>query len=147
MDGRVWEGKQEKKEITMPEARPLRSVQEKITERVPQGPRKIVGKGNLVGAAGFAGITFAETFSPLPLGFTIRSSEVVRETNGTGVQRFEVWAISKDIAEFAARREAAGPNLNFFADVTDVTNTEVLRKRSGHSLWEITVQVDRREER
>lgn len=124
--------------------RPLRNTQEKITGSIPEvGP---VGNGQLIGVAGFAGVTFANTISPLPVGFDIQESRAV--STGGEIEKFEykIWAISRDVATFVARKEAAGSNLNLLTDDTKVTRADKLRERSTHTLWDVNVQVDRDDE-
>lgn len=122
--------------------RPVRNNLEKLTERAPSGPFNIVGGGNLTGLVGFSAVTFANTLSPVPVGYSVQSSSVSTEDD-LETHEYEVWGASRDIVRFAAMREAAGPNLNFLTDSVSVMSVEEIKSRGTHSLWHIRVEVDR----
>lgn len=126
--------------------RPLRDRFEKATNNVPSGPLGKVGKGDVIGALGFVAVESGEIVTiPVPgvkrPGFSFISHSV-EGTDTKQIHTLRVNAVSRDVAEFAAKYESAPSNLDFIRSKTKVTGVETITERSSYSTYEIVVEVD-----
>lgn len=127
--------------------RPLRSTVESITEKVPQGPLGFFGRGNAIGATGFAAVGLARKLTPISgvnIGYKIQSQDIER-TNDTEIHTFEITAASKDVARFVAKLNSSPSSIDFALRETNVESIEPLVKRSTFTTWEVIVEVEDRE--
>lgn len=123
--------------------RPIRDAVEEVIDKTPDGPLGIAGDGTLVGLSGYSVVTLANNVSPLPVGYKVEGKKVSRDGD---VERHvvKVWSASRNVAEFVSRMESLGPTLNII-DNSEINGVERLRERRHHTLWKITVDVERNE--
>lgn len=122
--------------------RPVRDRIENTTEKIPRGPRGFIGKGNAIGGAGVLTVSLANTFLPdtFAVGFNVESQEVER-LNGLERHTFVINAVSKDVAESAAKFLATPSNVDFALSETEVVSTELVKERPTFSAWGVVVEV------
>lgn len=138
----------------LPSKRPVRERFEEFNERIPSGPLGKTGDGTLVGAAGHVAKTATNPiFTAVPglrqPGYTITSHST--ETAANPDDTFErhtlgITAISRDVAEFAAKYFAAASNIDFATSDTEIVDVELVTERATYSTWKIVVDVDERGE-
>lgn len=127
--------------------RPLRSLSESVTQRIPKGPLGFLGEGNAVGAIGFTAVGIVNTFNPvsgLDAGYNIQSHSVEHNEDGE-MHTFEINAASKDVARFVARLRSSPSNVDFLLRDTEVMSIEPVVERSTFNTWEVVVEVKDRE--
>lgn len=126
--------------------RPLRNTVESITEKVPNGPLGFLGRGNGVGALGFATVGLARKLTPISgvnIGYKIVSQEVRRE-DGIETHTFEINSASKDVARFVAKINSSPSTIDFAIRETDIKSIRPLVERSTFNTWEVVVEVEDR---
>lgn len=125
----------------MASKRPVRDLFESTVEKAPRGPLGYFGGGRAVGAIGFSVVELANNISPIPIGYKIEGRNVSRDGDKEE-HEIRVWAVSKNVAIFASEVDALGPALNF-VDKSTVKDVEAIRERSHHTLWEVTLEIER----
>lgn len=131
------------------EERPVRSLLEDTTSRVPSGPLGAFGEGNVIGFIGFLAVESGEIITvPIPgvqrPGFKKVSHGV--ETIQPGVQEHTIrmHAVSEDVGEFVSQYESAPSNYDFVFGNTEVVDITKLDTDVGYTTYEFVVRVDRR---
>lgn len=126
--------------------RPIRSLSESISDRVPRGPLGFIGRGNAIGALGFTTVGIINTFLPIDgvdVGYNIESHSVDRQ-NDTERHTFEINSASKDVARFVAKINSSPSNIDFALRETEIVSIQPLVERTTFNTWEIIVEVDDR---
>jgi hypothetical protein len=126
--------------------RPLREGLEDVLERIPEGPGKKLGEGDMLGAAGYFAISTGQTaVIPIPgvrqPGYSVIShgSEVM-ETKVRHTVR--ITAASKNVAKFASEYEVSAPsNLDYSTGEVVTVSIEEVKPRPTYSTWEVVVDV------
>jgi len=127
----------------MPKKRPLRSVAEEFTEKIPSGPLGSVGEGDVLGAGGFLAVEAARPlFQFLPgiktPGYGIDSHSTRNVPNGEE-HEFVITALSEDVAEFVSQYESAPSNLNYITNDKEIVDFEKITTRRAYTTYRITV--------
>lgn len=126
--------------------RRFRDRLENASERIPQGPLRKTGGGNLVGGAGFLAVESSKPFFDfLPgvkqPGYKITAHSTER-ANGFVDHMLTVAAIGENVARFAAKYEATPSNIDYLTSETKIIDVELVEKEWAYSIWKITVRVD-----
>lgn len=126
--------------------RPIRDLQEDVTDMVPRGPLGFAGDGNLVGAAGMVGVSLARTVVPLSEfepGYSVVSSERDKE-DGKVKTTLRINAYSRDVAQFIGKRRSAPSNVDFLIKDVEVKSVEPVEERSTVTEWEVVTETEDR---
>lgn len=124
--------------------KPIRSIITKASSKVPKGPLGVLGKGNVVGGAGFFISSAVNGIVPIDgveVGFQVETHNVERSGN-VEEHTFLVHSLTEQTARFAARYKSTPTNLNAIFDEVEVVSAEEVKERQGFSLWKIRTEVD-----
>lgn len=129
-------------------ARPLRSLLEKTTDKIPRGPLGFIGKGNAVGATNYFAVALANGLIPIDgvsIGFDVESHSVERQ-DGMETHTFIINSYNKDVARFIAKFQSAPSNVDFLSQETEVISITPIKERSTVTTWKVVVEVKERDE-
>jgi hypothetical protein len=123
--------------------RPLRKFQEDTISLIPQGPGRLIGKGNLFGGVAYLGASAAQGINPidgLDTGYNIESSNVSTEGD-TKIITYRVNAWSRDVARIAAKVDAAPSMVDLGLRRVKVTSIDEETPRTTASTWRVRTEV------
>lgn len=123
--------------------RQVRDAVENTADKIPSGPMGNVGKGDVIGAAGFFAVESTKPVWQFIPGIKQPGYKIVSH----GAKRVEegeehvvgVTAISEDVAEWAAQYVAAPSNISFVVSDKEVTDVKETTQRRGYSTYHVTV--------
>lgn len=130
----------------MENKRPLRSLSEKVTDRIPRGPLGIAGKGNLIGGVGYFTVATVNGVLPIDgvkLGFEVESHNVER-TDNKEIHTFIIHSASKDVARFIAKYKSSPSNVQLMGREIKITDIDEEKSNRSFSRWRVRTEVEGR---
>jgi hypothetical protein len=126
--------------------RPIRSLVESGTSKIPRGPLGVVGGGNAIGGAGYFTISFINGLNPvdgLDVGYTIESHEIVERNDETGkeVHIFTIHSASEDVARFIAKFRSSPTITQALSRDVEVTDVTEEKSNRTFSRWRVRTVV------
>lgn len=126
--------------------RPIRQYVEDQTEKIPNGPLGIAGRGDLIGLTGYFGVSIVNSALSLTgadIGFDIESHTVERFQDREE-HTFTIHSMSRDVARATAKFKSTPTFINAARDRVDVIQTREVEQRRAFTVWEIKTRVQKR---
>lgn len=125
---------------------PVRDRLNNALDRVPRGPLGKGGEGDIAGGAGYFAVKTGQ-LAVLPIpgvrqpGFSTISHGVEIQDRSE-IHTVRIFAVSKQVAKFAAEYEVSAPsNIDYVTGEINTTSIEEINPRGTYSTWEVVVEV------